>query len=575
MRTPPVPLRLVAAAAAVAAAICLVAPVGPACAADQPLDLPAAGQPLPYRWVYIERSLSRNEDVTAIAALLKRAAAHGFNGMVFASQLVSLDLEPPAFFTRLDAVKKIAAQLHIAIVPLIFSAGYGNAILHHDRNLAEGFLVKDQPFDVKNGEAHPLPDPNLALPDGGLEDWKKDEARGWTFQDDPGVVSFRDDKIFHGGQSSLRFEHFEKDKRGRGRLFQDLTVTPHRCYVLSFWVKTKDLAPAGNFEVGATGEDGRELIYADTPVAATQDWQVMRIVFNSGEAKKINLHIGGEGFKSGAFWLDDIAIEEPGLVNFLRRPGTPLTVKNAQDGTVYTEGRDFEPLRDTDLSFKPDHKAIPIILTKDSRIPDGAKLLVSFYHGLRLKKGQVSICMSEPAVYRIWATQAKLLKEHLGCNTFMLDMDEIRECGTCQADADRKISQAEQLGDCITQQVAILRKEVPGCMVLCWSDMLDPNQNCRNRYFMTAGDYTGAWKYVPKDLVIVCWDEDIAAKSLAHFSSLGMHTFAAAYYDADDLAGTRDWLAALRKTPGAEGIIYTTWEDRYKLLEDFGDLVSK
>ena len=40
------------------------------------------------------------------------------------------------------------------------------------------------------------------------------------------------------------------------------------------------------------------------------------------------------------------------------------------------------------------------------------------------------------------------------------------------------------------------------------------------------------------------------------------------------LEGSRAWLQALRKTPGAYGIMYTTWEGRYGLLPDFGDLVS-
>lgn len=36
----------------------------------------------------------------------------------------------------------------------------------------------------------------------------------------------------------------------------------------------------------------------------------------------------------------------------------------------------------------------------------------------------------------------------------------------------------------------------------------------------------------------------------------------------------RDWLEALDKTPGAEGIMYTTWRNKYGLLGPFGDLVS-
>ena len=49
---------------------------------------------------------------------------------------------------------------------------------------------------------------------------------------------------------------------------------------------------------------------------------------------------------------------------------------------------------------------------------------------------------------------------------------------------------------------------------------------------------------------------------------------AGGYYDAGDLHNPRDWLKSLDATPGAVGILHTTWLDRYELLGAFGDLVS-
>ena len=50
---------------------------------------------------------------------------------------------------------------------------------------------------------------------------------------------------------------------------------------------------------------------------------------------------------------------------------------------------------------------------------------------------------------------------------------------------------------------------------------------------------------------------------------------AGAYYDADALDKPRGWLEALEKTPNAQGICYTTWQNLYALPADFGKLVSK
>ena len=63
-------------------------------------------------------------------------------------------------------------------------------------------------------------------------------------------------------------------------------------------------------------------------------------------------------------------------------------------------------------------------------------------------------------------------------------------------------------------------------------------------------------------------------ESLTFFSDKGFRTFGAAYYDADDLDSSKDWLASLTRTPNAQGIMYTTWLRKYALLADFGDLVS-
>ncbi len=49
---------------------------------------------------------------------------------------------------------------------------------------------------------------------------------------------------------------------------------------------------------------------------------------------------------------------------------------------------------------------------------------------------------------------------------------------------------------------------------------------------------------------------------------------AGAYYDADTLENPMAWLESLANTPGASGIIYTTWQDKYDLLGGFGHLAA-
>jgi len=287
----------------------------------------------------------------------------------------------------------------------------------------------------------------------------------------------------------------------------------------------------------------------------------------------VRIYAGVWGGKGGRFWIDDVRLEEVGLVNVLRRPGTPVVVRDGQSGMVYEEGRDFAPIADPKLNFRVDHPGPAIRLLPGSRLRDGQTLHVSYYHGMAITDGQVTGCMSEPQLYEFWQTQTQLIQQVLAPKRWLLSMDEIRAGGTCEACKARKLSMAQILGDCITRQCEMIHRVNPTAEVFIWSDMLDPHHNAHGNYYLVDGDYTGSWKYVPKDLRIVCWYYQKRNESLAHFSSLGFKTLAGAYYDGDTLDNPKGWLEALDRPPGALGIMSTTWQNKYDLLAPFGDLV--
>jgi hypothetical protein len=152
-------------------------------------------------------------------------------------------------------------------------------------------------------------------------------------------------------------------------------------------------------------------------------------------------------------------------------------------------------------------------------------------------------------------------------------MDELRAGGWCEACGSDGLTAAERLGRCITKQTAIIKKLDPAADVFIWSDMLDPNHNAVDDYYIYKGDFSGSWNHVPRTLIIACWYYDRRKASLNHFEKLGFRTVAGAYYDAETLDHVEGWLDALEQTRGACGIIYTTWSNKYQLLEPFGDLV--
>jgi hypothetical protein len=532
------------------------------------------GAEYPERWVFVSSSLRNDRDVGNVEKIVETAAQHGLNGMVLSAGLDRLDKQPPEFLERLRQVREFCREKGVEIVPNIFSAGYGGSVLAYNRNLAAGIPVPDAPFLVKDGEARLAPEKAVAIVNGGFEEYQGQRVRGFGFHDRPGEVSFVDTAVFRSGKASLRFENFGKFEHGHARLMQEVEVQPNRCYRLSCWVKTAGLEPRGAFRITVLSPEGRDLAPYDPRVPGTTDWHRVVMGFNSLGCDKVRIYAGAWGGKAGRFWIDDLAIEEVALLNVLRRPGTPVAVRSEQGGEVYQEGKDFGPIRDERLNFRFDHEPPTIKILPGGRIKDGERLRVSYYHGMGVNNGQVSVCMSEPEVYEIWARQARLMQEHLAPAKYLLSMDEIRAGGSCEACKQRHLSMAQILGDCITKQVGILRHVNPKAEVLIWSDMLDPNHNAHGNYYLVEGDYTGSWNYVPQDLTIVCWYYEKRNESLGFFSAHGFRTLAGAYYDGDTLENPRGWLAVLDKTPKAVGIMYTTWQDKYELLGPFGDLVA-
>jgi len=551
-----------------------------------PAPAPGAdGKLYPLRWVYASRGLHKDSDVEDLRGIVTVAAAHGLNGIVLSAGFDRLDLQPPDYFRRLDEVKKICARHGVEIIPLLFSVGYGSSTLAHNRNLAVGLPVKDALFVVKGGKARLVPDPAVRIINGGFEEFACNRATGFVSPRNWGEVISRDTGIFHEGKSSLRFEKFGDYPAEAAQLVQRIRVHPRRQYRLSCWVKTEGLDPFRRFgssrfrlEVIAV-KDKRRLQLLDPVVPTTTDWRKVTVGFNSWDYDEVEISPRTIGGKAGKLWIDDLQVEEVGLLNLLRRPGTPLTVRRDKDGVLLKEGSDFARVEDKELDFGWNHAEPSIVALAGGRLREGEKLRVSYYHGIAVNRSQVSVCMSEDEVYRIWRRQVALLQKHLSPKKYFLSMDEIRAGGSCKACKDRHMTMGEILGDCLTRQFNLIRDADPDAQVFSWSDMLDPNHNAGARegryYYMVDGSFEGSWKHVPKPLVIACWWYKMRDKSLAFFSRRGFQTIGASYYDANDLRNPKGWLVSLDATPGAIGIMYTTWLNKYKLLAAFGDLVSR
>lgn len=540
---------------------------------------------LPYRWVYLMFNMQVDGNVGVVSGIMDRAKAAGYNGVVLADyKLTILDLlgdNTERYKRNIGQIKAKADSLGLAFVPGLSGPGYAAGLLAHNPNLAEGLPVRNALFLARGGQAQLVADPAVSLPNGAMENPNGDTFPGWDYQDGPGTLSFADSGVKHGGSYSIRFEHLETDQNGNGRLIKLINVSPYRQYHATAWIKTSAFTRAGSVRIQALTASGKALAYNDIGVQQTQDWTQAHIVFNSLDNNQVRLYFGVWGGKSGKLWLDDLTIEEVGLLNLLRRPATPLTVQG-EDGTVYTEGQDFEPVVDPRMgnvpwpgSYEVYHAPPPIVLKAGGRITEGQRLRVSFFHPIVVYSDQVAACMGDPQEMQLVKNEIANVSALLQPSMFFFGHDEIRvanqdpSCGALGPTAGKILALNFQ------QCYNAVRSARLGGTILVWSDMFDPNHNAVADYYLARGGMVGSWLGVPKDTVIVNWNSGTKrVDSMQFFSGRGHKQILAGYYDGPAGAITA-WLNDAEPISGVSGVMYTTWVGNYTDLEAFAKAAWK
>jgi hypothetical protein len=504
------------------------------------------------RWVYMPLNCQVDAEISRVSALMKRSKAAGYTHVLLAdSKFSRLGDVIDRYHQNAAKIKREADQLGLQLIPAIFPIGYSNNLLYHDPNLAEGLPVKDAVFVVSAGVARHQAEPSVRLRDGGMNDRK-----AWAFVDDTLVAD-------EGAMRSTA-------PQANSRLAHRLTVAPFRQYHVSVSIRTRGFK-GGTAEIKAIGADGTQLQWTNLGVKPAQEWTTHHVTFNSLSNTAITLYFGVWGGHQGDLWWDNAAIEECGMVNILRRPGTPLVVRR-EDGQALKEGVDFEPVRDPLLGTVPwsgEYTAWhepPDLRVKG--LADGTRLKVSFYHPHIIYDGQVCACPSEPATIALLKDQARRVQSLWQAETTMMSHDEWRVLGWDAACQSRQLSPGQLAADNVRSCTEILRAAAPRSRIAVWNDMFDPHHNALDRYYLVNGSLAKSWVGLDPATVIVNWNGGHAAESLRFFAGRGHQQIIAGYYDAE-VAAIRPWLAAAKGVDGVIGTMFTTWQQNYTDLEAF------
>jgi len=495
----------------------------------------------PALWLYYPTNLLPKDNVDRLEQLWRRAAADGYTKVLLADSKFSRLRELPRdYFDNCVRVKQIARELHIEIVPAEFPIGYSNDVLSQDPNLAEGLPVKDTPFVVHGGEARCQPDVRVEL----------------------NKLAFKDDVVrVEAGVATVR------DNPENARLVYKLMVPEFRGYHVSVQIQTRNYT--GDPQIVPLA-GGRTLNYQSIHVKRTQDWLRYDIVFDSLDNNEVLLYFGDWGAAKGTLQWKDWRIEEVGLLNVLRRSGTPCVVK-AEDGKQYVEQKDYQRIEDPRMGNVPYageyeawHDPPPI----KTNLPEGTRLRVSWYYPPIVYDGQVAGCISDPKFKDLLADQSRRMKQLWGANGYMMSFDEFRCCNWDQSCQERRETPGQMLAESLRECTRLVGPQ----QAYVWNDMFDPYHNAvKGPYYLVNGAWLGSWEGLDQHVIVMNWNYGKRDQSLKIFADRGNRQVICGYYD-NDLSQWKDWLRSAARVKGVVGYMYTTWQNNYDHLEEFAKL---
>lgn len=543
------------------------------------------------RWVRLEANLFVDTP-SSLRPQLEAARDAGANGILLADSKISIwpgySPDDRRFWLhRARGLRDLAHDLGLDFVLATDPLGYCDSLLSYDVNAVAGVPIRRAPLVVRGDRLVAVR--TATLPNGSFEQHRGDRITGWT-QDDPGTSTVIDDAVAHDGSVSVRM-----DPTGdMTRVFGTAHVRPFQQYVLSFWVRTSGLT-AGSLGPYVASESGRRLTdqqwsrggrpdsYLSSAAGLDLGWTQMRMSFNSREVTKVRLGLGAWGHTAGTLWLDDVRVTPAPTLNLIRRPQLPVRLV-APGGRRLVEGREVDRIKDRELghttwpgTYDTFHRGPVISLRPGSGLRPGDRVLMSGQAATLTMSGQVACAWNHPGVLSLIRRVHAANQRALHPDGFMLDLDEVRAGGWDPEDLRFPTSGAA-FAHHLRTVLGDLREVAPGVPVYVWSDMLDPTQNAVRRYYQVRGSMEGTWRTIkPRSVVIVNWKSGgelthRGARSIEHFAGLGFTQILAGYYD-EPVARNHDrWVAAAGTQPRIAGSMYTTWEDDFSALAEFGSL---
>ena len=537
-----------------------------------------AAAPGPELWYFHHSELDSDDALRSSKALIDRAVAAGYAGVVLWCGGIDLAGDPDwpvENEDRLRAALKYAASKHLKTV--VTAAPFANSVnpLRVNSNWAEAQQIVGAEFQVDPAQRTlRFINSFRGLNNANFESGKND----WFDTNDQGAGNDTDDA--HNRHESAIID----SAKGNSRLRQKIELKPWRQYHLRLFYKSHDFRGFTQVEVLDASDNSKVRFNSPIHARGDADWVQVDYTFDSQDTTAAYLYLGVWGGSTGKLWFDDLQLEETALVYLTRRQGTPIKVYDLQNpGTVYREGQDFRQITDPRMAERHPftdtyHEPPNVTLTKGTHLSAGQKVAMDFYSTFPIPgSNQVSMCLTDKGVANWVRQNARAIKKLVPVGSgVLLEYDEMRQMYSCASCRAEKKSAGELLAASLMQTADTFGAAMPKAPLYVWNDMFDPYHNAVKNYYYVEGDLAGSWKGLPRDITIMNWNLDKLQKSLGWFAGLEHEQpvvykqIIAGYYDTGDGAGAaRQELQQAAGIPGVSGLMYTTWNDDYSQLENF------
>ncbi len=492
-------------------------------------------------------NMMSSSSVSAGQTIINTMAANGYNTFIQEDWRWEWYWTDPynraQWLANAQTIRNLCAAKKMIYLPCVAAMGNDASVLTFiNRNLAEGFLSKNVPMYVHNGQIVPVlndaTNGDLAsLPFVSTFDAVNGNGipTGWTWIDMPGTMTSLDTPGRDGAGKCLKMCNVSA-QNGMCRVMKTMTgLQPYRPYHIRMWIKTSNFNTPNSFccKVGAT--DGTSLQMADvvdanwTSLASTQGWTQYDFIFNTCEYTQVTLYIGcwgGSGTTSNILWLDDVSIEPLGFSNPVRRPGMMPSVTSVDGKTLYIEGKDYSTIGYPDNQSSPNPANIwsqPQIVTAlpGGRLTENSQVRVTYHHTQSvLFWGEICPCLANPALYDEIATAMHQIHTDFNPSGYFFNHDEMREGGRDESCLRTGKTPGELLADNIRRCQNMARKEIapssPGNgfrfpIMMVWNDMFDKYHNAATTggYYLVRGangPWQNSWQGLAPDLIIFNWN---------------------------------------------------------------------